>query len=140
MNDRLVKIGEAAKILGVNPQTLRRWEQGGVIQPFKRTPKGTRLYSLQELLGAKDLSYPTIAYARVSSSDQKEDLERQQAVLEAFCNKKGWQTEIIKDLGSGINSNKNNGFIQFRRCLRSSSKLAGRHQDPVFAKTRVATV
>ena len=46
MNDRLVKIGEAAKILGVHPQTLRRWEEGGMIQPAKRTPKGTRLYSL----------------------------------------------------------------------------------------------
>ena len=107
MNDRFVKIGEAAKILGVNPQTLRRWEEGGVIQPAKRTPKGTRLYSLQELLGVNDLSYPTIAYARVSSSDQKEDLERQQvSVLEAFCNKNGWKpTEIIRDLGSGMNYN-----------------------------------
>ena len=106
MNDRLVKIGEAAKILGVNPQTLRRWEDDGVIKPFKRTPKGTRLYSLEELLGAKDLSYPTIAYARVSSNDEKEDLERQQAVLETFCNKNGWQAEIIRDLGSGMNYNK----------------------------------
>ena len=106
MNDRFVKIGEAAKLLGVNPQTLRRWEEGGVIQPAKRTPKGTRLYSLQELLGVNDLAYSTIAYARVSSSDQKEDLERQQAVLEAFCNKNGWQTEIIRDLGSGMNYNK----------------------------------
>ena len=66
MNDRFVKIGEAAKILGVNPQTLRRWEEGGVIQPAKRTPKGTRLYSLQELLGVNDLAY-RIAYARVQS-------------------------------------------------------------------------
>ena len=41
------------------------------------------------------LAHPTIAYARVSSSDQQEDLERQHAVLEAFCNKNGWQTEII---------------------------------------------
>lgn len=89
MNDRFVKIGEAAQILGVNPQTLRRWEEGGVIQPAKRTPKGTRLYSLQELLGVNDLAHPTIAYARVSSSDQKEALERQHAVLEAFCNKNG---------------------------------------------------
>ena len=106
MNDRFVKIGEAAKILGVNPQTLRRWEEGGVIQPAKRTPKGTRLYSLQELLGVNDLAYSTIGYARVSRSDQKEDLERQHAVLEAFCNKNGWQTEIIRDLGSGMNYNK----------------------------------
>ena len=130
MNDRLVKIGEAAKILGVNPQTLRRWEESGAIQPFKRTPKGTRLYSLQELLGAKDYSYPTIAYARVSSSDEKEDLERQHAVLEAFCNKNGWQTEIIRDLGSGMNSNKK-GLLRLLELIvhGQMSRLVLTHKD-----------
>ena len=130
MNDRFVKIGEAAKLLGVNPQTLRRWEEGGVITPAKRTPKGTRLYSLQELLGVNDLTSPTIAYARVSSSDQKEDLERQHAVLEAFCNKNGWQTEIIRDLGSGMNYNKKG----LRRLLElmvqgQMSRLVITHKD-----------
>ena len=131
MNDRFVKIGEAAKILGVNPQTLRRWEDDGVIRPFKRTPKGTRLYSLQELLGAKDLSYPTIAYARVSSSDQKKDLERQQAVLETFCHKKGWQTEIIKDLGSGnLNYNKKGLLRLLELIVRGQmSRLVLTHKD-----------
>ncbi len=130
MNDRLVKIGEAAKILGVNPQTLRRWEDDGVIRPFKRTPKGTRLYSLEELLGAKDLSYPTIAYARVSSNDQKEDLERQHAILEAFCNKNGWQTEIIKDLGSGMNSN-TKGLLRLLELIvhGQMSRLVLTHKD-----------
>ncbi len=130
MNDRFVKIGEAAKILGVNPQTLRRWEEGGVIQPAKRTPKGTRLYSLQELLGVNDLAYPTIAYARVSSSDQKEDLERQHAVLEAFCNKNGWQTEIIRDLGSGMNYNKK-GLLRLLELMvhGQMSRLVITHKD-----------
>ncbi|MCY4552927.1 MAG: IS607 family transposase [Candidatus Poribacteria bacterium] len=131
MNDRFVKIGEAAKILGVNPQTLRRWEEGGVIQPAKRTPKGTRLYSLQELLGVNDLAYSTIAYARVSSSDQKEDLERQHAVLEAFCNKNGWQTEIIRDLGSGnLNYNKK-GLLRLLELLvrGQMSRLVITHKD-----------
>jgi predicted site-specific integrase-resolvase len=130
MNDRFVKIGEAAKILGVNPQTLRRWEDDGVIKPFKRTPKSTRLYSLQELLGTKDLSYPTIAYARVSSNDQKEDLERQHAVLEAFCNKNGWQTEIIRDLGSGMNYN-NKGLLRLleRIVHGQMSRLVLTHKD-----------
>ena len=130
MNDRFVKIGEAAKILGVNPQTLRRWEDGGLIQPAKRTPKGTRLYSLQELLGVNDLAYPTIAYARVSSSDQKEDLERQHAVLEAFCNKNGWRTEIIRDLGSGMNYNKK-GFLRLLELIvrGQMSRLVITHKD-----------
>ena len=55
------------------------------------------MYNLAELLGVNDLSYPTIVYARASSSDPKEDkaftpllgclpLERQHAVLEAYCN------------------------------------------------------
>ena len=130
MNDRFVKIGEAAKILGVNPQTLRRWEEGGVIQPAKRTPKGTRLYSLQELLGVNDLAHPAIAYARVSSSDQKEDLERQHAVLEAFCNKNGWRTEIIRDLGSGMNSNKK-GLLRLLELIVHGqiSRLVLTHKD-----------
>ena len=106
MKERFVKIGAASRLLGVTPSTLRRWEEEGKIQPAKRTPKGTRLYSLQEMLGVNDLSLPTVAYARVSSTDQKEDLERQQAVLEAFCNKNGWHTEIIRDLGSGMNFKK----------------------------------
>ena len=130
MNDRFVKIGEAAKILGVNPQTLRRWEEGGVIEPAKRTPKGTRLYSLQELLGVNDFAYPTIAYARVSSSDQKEDLERQHAVLEAFCNKNGWQTEIIRDLGSGMNYNKKGLEHLLELIVRGQmSRLVITHKD-----------
>ena len=92
MNDRFVKIGEAAKILGVTPQTLRRWEESGVLGPLKRTPKGTRLYSLQELLGVNHLTDPTIGYARVSSSDQKEDLERQHAVLEDLLQQEWMET------------------------------------------------
>ena len=106
MNNRFVKIGEAAKLLGVSVQALRNWEVEGKIIPSHRTPGGQRIYDLAKLLGVNDLTYPTIAYARVSSSDQKKDLERQHAVLEAFCNKNGWQTEIIRDLGSGMNYNK----------------------------------
>ena len=45
----------------------------------------------------------TIAYARVSSHDQKEDLIRQVAVLESYCAKRGFQYEVIQDLGSGMN-------------------------------------
>lgn len=42
----------------------------------------------------------------VSSHDQKQDLERQVQILELFCASNGWECEIIKDLGSGLNYSK----------------------------------
>lgn len=48
----------------------------------------------------------TVAYARVSSHDQKADLDRQKQFLEMYCASNGWQYEIILDLGSGMNYNK----------------------------------
>ena len=131
MNNRFVKIGEAAKLLGVSVQALRNWEMEGRIMPSHRTPGGQRMYDLAELLGVNDLSYPTIAYARVSSSDEKEDLERQHAVLEAFCNKNGWKpTEIIRDLGSGMNYNKK-GLLRLLELMvhGQMSRLVITHKD-----------
>src|SRR5690606_20812416 len=48
----------------------------------------------------------TVAYARVSSRDQEDDLERQKQVLEMYCARQGWTFEVIADLGSGMNYNK----------------------------------
>ena len=48
----------------------------------------------------------TIAYARVSSPDQKDDLERQKQVLELYCARQGWTFAVVADLGSGMNYHK----------------------------------
>ncbi len=108
--DRLMPIGETAKILGVSVSTLRRWEEEGKLVP-ERTLGGQRRYSLAKIqphmfrnFGADDRK--TIAYARVSSRDQKKDLERQKQVLEMYCASKGWAYEIVSDLGSGMNYHK----------------------------------
>jgi len=45
----------------------------------------------------------TLAYARVSSHDQKEDLNRQQQALGLYCAQQGWSFRLISDLGSGMN-------------------------------------
>jgi len=45
MNDRpIYMISVAAELVGMHPQTLRMYEQKGLVRP-KRTPGGTRLYS-----------------------------------------------------------------------------------------------
>ena len=48
----------------------------------------------------------TIAYVRVSSHDQKDDLERQKQVLELYGARQGWTFEVVADLGSGMNDHK----------------------------------
>ena len=58
MNNRFVKIGEAAKLLGVSVQALRNWEVEGKIMPSHRTLGGQRMYDLADLLCVNDLTYP----------------------------------------------------------------------------------
>ena len=48
----------------------------------------------------------TIAYAWVSTNEQKEDLSRQIELLELFCAKNGFTYEVISDSGSGMNYRK----------------------------------
>ena len=106
---RLVGIGETASALGVSITTLRRWETEGKLTA-EYTAGGHRRYDLSKLkpelyrVGADDRR--TVAYARVSSHDQKDDLERQKQVLELYCSRQGWTFEIIVDLGSGMNYHK----------------------------------
>jgi predicted site-specific integrase-resolvase len=109
---RFVAIGEAAKALGVSIATLRRWEESGKLAEgsVARTEGGQRRYDLAvirpEMFRASPGERKTIAYARVSSHDQKDDLERQKKVLELYCATQGWSFEIVSDLGSGMNYRK----------------------------------
>ena len=107
---RFVGIGEAAAALGVSITTLRRWEASGKLAA-EHTAGGHRRYDLAklkpELFRAEaDAQRRTVAYARVSSHDQKDDLERQKQVLELYCARQGWTFEVIADLGSGMNYQK----------------------------------
>lgn len=106
--NRLISIGEAAKALGVSISTLRRWELQGKLIPERTTSSGHRRYNIAKLKPELYHHIPsderrTIAYARVSSHDQKADLERQKQVLELYCAKQGWTFEVVADLGSGMN-------------------------------------
>lgn len=108
--ERFVGIGEAASALGVSITTLRRWEASGRLVP-EHTAGGHRRYDLAKLRPEMfrveaEADRRTVAYARVSSHDQKDDLERQKQVLELYCARQGWTFEVIADLGSGMNYHK----------------------------------
>ncbi|MHB1890954.1 MAG: IS607 family transposase [Acidimicrobiales bacterium] len=130
----LVSIGVAANEMGVHPDTLRRWEREGKIEPVERTPGGRRRYDLSKLRHLAPHKAPssrtTIAYARVSTSGQKDDLVRQVALLESYCAAQGWTYEVITDVGSGLNYHKR-GLRQLisRICSGEVGRLVLSHKD-----------
>jgi putative resolvase len=108
--ERIVSISEAAEVLGVSITTLRRWEAAGKLVA-EHTAGGHRRYDLAKLRpelfrAADQAKRKTIAYVRVSSPDQKNDLERQQQLLQRYCTRQGWTFDVIADLGSGVNYHK----------------------------------
>jgi putative resolvase len=108
--ERIVSISEAAEVLGVSITTLRRWEAAGKLVA-EHTAGGHRRYDLAKLRpelfrAADQAKRKTIAYVRVSSPDQRDDLERQQQLLQRYCTRQGWTFDVIADLGSGVNYHK----------------------------------
>ena len=113
MKQKYFGISAAADYLGVSKDTLRLWERKGKIKPH-RTTGNTRRYTVEDLDNAINGIKPTakkqdkitIGYCRVSSRDQKKDLEYQVNVVTKYCEKQGYRFKIIKDLGSGMNYTK----------------------------------
>jgi len=104
---RLYRTGEVAKRLGVSTMTVRRWIKEGKINAHRigkeyRVPESEVLRLLEGKLLDK-----VVIYARVSSRDQKEDLERQVEYLKNYCSTKGYHVaKIITDISSGLNENR----------------------------------
>ena len=126
-------------MLGTTPGQLRKWEANGELLPARKTQGGTRYYAIADLFGRSAAASPaaaspeeplTVCYARVSSHDQKADLDRQQAALEAYCATKGWRTRVIRDLGSGMNYGKK-GLQELLELIlhRRFERLVITHQD-----------
>ncbi len=51
-------------------------------------------------------------------------------MLDAYCAAKGWKTEIIRDLGSGMNYNKKGLMVFLEKIIRRQIKrLALTHKE-----------
>ncbi len=106
----LIRIGIAARLKGVSPSTLRRWEKEEKMQPAGRTRGGHRGYKLIELVGEEErrekqqCAKVVIGYARVSASKQKKELEKQQKQMRTFASKQGWEVKkVFTDIASRMN-------------------------------------
>ena len=105
---KLYTIRDACKILQLNPNTLRKWDREGKIRcirlsnNFRRVPES----EINRILGIKN-NRMSFIYARVSSHDQKADLDRQIQKLQTVSP----ESHVVSDIRSGMKFNRK-GFIE----------------------------
>lgn len=104
---------EFATLVRRSVKTLQRWDYKGVLKA-RRTQGGRRFYTHEQYLEFMGLSASphkskTIVYFRVSSANQKVDLESQRKALEQFVAANGWPVDLwLSDIGSGLNYERKN--------------------------------
>ena len=110
------KVGEFAKLLNVTVKTLQNWDKQGTLKAY-RTPTNQRFYTEEQLNQVLNFSNDNqgekyglkIGYCRVSTPNQKNNLENQEEYLRNYTNAKGViLDEVLTDIGSGINDNRKN--------------------------------
>ena len=107
---------KAAAMLGLHPQTLRRYANQGKI-PHYRNSAGQRLYDVDAYLHGT--ANPTVVcYCRVRSAKQRGDLNRQIAYMRELYP----GAEIISDVAGGLNW-KRRGLLSILERLHRGDKL-----------------
>ena len=106
----MIRLNDMAKRLGVSVKTLQRWDREGILVA-KRNPNNRRYYTEDqylEYIGSSNKNdRKIIAYTRVSSNNQKDDLQNQITFIRNYVNAKGEiLDDVIQDIGSGLNYNR----------------------------------
>ena len=131
----LMSIGKFAKELGVTPEHVRTMHRTGEVIPARISEKGTRYYSEEQLRELKNSRTPqreekVVAYCRVSTKSQKDELEKQVENVKSYMYAKGYSFEVITDIGSGINY-ENKGLQELISLINSNqvTKVVILHKD-----------
>ncbi len=129
------KPGDFAELLGVSVKTLQRWDREGILKA-NRTPTDRRYYTYDQYLQFKGIktekdNRQTVIYARVSTRNQKEDLQNQVTFLRQFCNAKGMIVDqCIGEYGSGLNYNRKKWNQLLEEVMEQKIKtIVVTHQD-----------
>jgi len=98
-----MRLSAYAKQMGVSYKTAFRWWKAGKLDAYQ-LDTGTVI--VREPLAFEAPTHVAL-YARVSSADQKEDLERQMQRLKDYAASRGYQvTKIVSELASGLNDSR----------------------------------
>lgn len=103
--EKIYKPKDVSELLGVTVNTLQRWDREGKF-PASRNAANRRFYTQSQLnrfLGKKN-HRKIVAYARVSSRNQQDDLANQMTFISNYANANGVIVdEYISEIGSGLN-------------------------------------
>ena len=98
-----MKLSDYAKQQGVRYETAWRWFRDGKIKGH-RVGKHTVMIDEGQAAPAAPTHQKVAIYARVSSAEQRDNLEQQAERLVAYGTAKGYQiTKVVKEIGSGVN-------------------------------------
>ncbi len=99
-----MKLSDWARQNGITYKTAWKWWKAGKLPvPARQTATGTILVDMPE----HESSTAAVLYARVSSGDQKADLDRQVARLAAFAAENGMRVaKVVAEVGSGLNGHR----------------------------------
>ncbi len=106
--EKLYTLRDACEISQLDPTTIRKWDREGKIRcvrlsnNFRRVPES----EINRILGIKN-NRMSFIYARVSSHDQKADLDRQIQKLQTVSP----ESHVVSDIRSGMKFNRK-GFIE----------------------------
>ena len=99
-----MKLSDYAKLKGVCYRTAWNWFQAGKIQNTEQLDNGTIIINSKIII---QKSKDVILYSRVSSYEQKDDLNRQLIRLREFANSNGYIIKKeFKEIASGMNDNR----------------------------------
>ena len=99
-----MKLSEYAKKNSISYRTAWRHYKLGLIPNAKQLSTGTIVVEDDTNITTKEY---TVIYARVSSSENRTNLDSQAKRLEQFCLAKGWIiNEVVKECASGLNDSR----------------------------------
>jgi predicted site-specific integrase-resolvase len=99
-----MKLSQFAKQQGISYRTALRWFRAGTIKGYQ-APTGTIIVTESETVPARPEK--VWIYARVSSAEHRENLERQTARLADYCAAQGYQVaQVVKEIASGVNDSR----------------------------------
>ena len=100
----ILKLSEYAKKNSISYRTAWRHYKLGLIPNAKQLSTGTIVVEDDTNITTKEY---TVIYARVSSSENRTNLDSQAKRLEQFCLAKGWIiNEVVKECASGLNDSR----------------------------------